>query len=226
MKVNLAAVLGAVFPMSVAAQESLHFTYLWHMEQPIYWPDQTRVFGAPDRYENAWESIQSKNAGAGNPENDLVEIFSKADRVAAYQYRVRDAIDAIRWAPEAGAQISYSGGLIQNIESLGSANQLGYTPSWNQPKQQARGWRTTGQNKPRLDVVIFPYHHSLMPLLDESTQRKEIQAYQHVYTQTWGTTAPMSKGFFPSEMAFSERLVKVLDEEGIDWSIVSAEKIS
>ncbi len=226
MKVNRAVVLGAVLPMSVAAQESLHFTYLWHMEQPIYWPDQTRVFGAPDRYENAWESIQRKNAGAGNPENDLVEIFSKADRVAAYQYRVRDAIDAIRWAPEAGAQISYSGGLIQNIESLGSANQLGYTPSWNQPKQQARSWRTIGQNKPRLDVIIFPYHHSLMPLLEESTQRKEIQAYQHVYTQTWGTTAPMSKGFFPSEMAFSERLVKVLDEEGVDWSIVSAEKIS
>ncbi|MEL6795598.1 MAG: hypothetical protein AAFO89_02135, partial [Planctomycetota bacterium] len=23
-----------------ATQEKLHFTYLWHLEQPIYWPDQ------------------------------------------------------------------------------------------------------------------------------------------------------------------------------------------
>ncbi|MEO1534482.1 MAG: carbohydrate-binding protein, partial [Planctomycetota bacterium] len=128
--------------------------------------------------------------------------------------------------PEAGAQVSYSGGLIQNIESLGIVNQLGYSSSWNVPYVQARGWRTVGQSKPRLDVVVFPFHHALMPLVSESTQRKEIQAYKHVYTSTWGTTAPRSRGFFPSEMAFSTRLIKVLDEEGIDWSVVSAEKIS
>ncbi|GAB5495182.1 MAG: hypothetical protein Phyf2KO_02620 [Phycisphaerales bacterium] len=218
--------LVAASASAISAQESLHFTYLWHLEQPIYWPDQSRQPGAPDRYENAWESIQRKNLGEANPENNLVDIFSKADRVAAYQYRMRDSIDSIRWAPEAGAQVSYSGGLIRNIESLGQAGQLGYTSSWNQPKQQARSWRTSGQNKPRLDVVVFPFHHSLMPLLEESTQRKEIQAYKHVYTDTWGTTAPVSSGFFPSEMAFSTRLIKVLDEEGIDWSVVSAEKIS
>ena len=105
-------------------------------------------------------------------------------------------------------------------------NQLGYSSSWNVPYVQARGWRTVGQNKPRLDVVIFPFHHALMPLVSETTQRKEIQAYKHVYADTWGTTAPRSRGFFPSEMAFSTRLIKVLAEEGIDWSVVSAEKIS
>ena len=35
--------------MSTAFAENLHFTYLWHLEQPIYWPDQ-EVSGA-DRYE-------------------------------------------------------------------------------------------------------------------------------------------------------------------------------
>ena len=220
------AAFGAVLASAAiaAGQEKLHFTYLWHLEQPIYWPDQK--LGTPDRYEFAWESILRTDAGATNPENDLREIFGKADRVAVYQYRVKDAIDAIDWAPEAGAQVSYSGGLIQNINSLGSVNQLGYTSNWNAPYIQARGWRTLGANKPRLDVVVFPFHHALMPLVSESTQRKEIQAYKHVYTGTWGTTAPQSRGFFPSEMAFSTRLIKVLDEEGIDWSVVSAEKIS
>lgn len=220
------AAFGAVLASAATAagQEKLHFTYLWHLEQPIYWPDQK--LGTPDRYEFAWESILRTDAGATNPENNLREIFGKADRVAVYQYRVKDAIDAIDWAPEAGAQVSYSGGLIQNINSLGSVNQLGYSPNWNAPYIQARGWRTLGANKPRLDVVVFPFHHALMPLVSESTQRKEIQAYKHVYAGTWGTTAPQSRGFFPSEMAFSTRLIKVLDEEGIDWSVVSAEKIS
>lgn len=215
----------AGWPITSAAQEPLHFTYLWHMEQPIYWPDQNRS-GTADRYELAWESIQRTDAGAAHPENNLREIFGKDDRVAAYQYRVRDSINDIRWAPEAGVQVSYSGGLIRNIESLGNAGQLGYGSNWNGPYREARGWRTSGAQKPRLDVVLFPFHHALMPLVDESTQRKEIQAYKHVYQSTWGTAAPVSRGFFPSEMAFSTRLITVLDQEGIDWSIVSAEKIS
>lgn len=219
-----AALFAASTAGTASGQEKLHFTYLWHLEQPIYWPDQKT--GSPDRYEFAWESILRKDAGAPNPENDLREIFGKDDRVAAYQYRIKDSIDAIDWAPEAGAQVSYSGGLIQNVRSLGLANQLGYTGSWNSSNITARGWRTVGQAKPRLDLVVFPFHHALMPLVDESTQRKQIQAYKHVYASTWGTTAPVSRGFFPSEMAFSTRLIKVLDQEGIDWSIVSAEKIS
>lgn len=210
---------------AVAQEEKLHFTYHWHLEQPIYWPDQNRSAVA-DRYEAAWESILRTDAGAANPENNLRDIFGKADRVAVYQYRVRDAIDDIDWAAEAGAQVSYSGGLIRNVESLGQANQLGYGPNWAQAYQQARGWRTIGASKPRLDVVVFPFHHALMPLIDERAQRMEIRTYQHLSQSTWGGAAPHSRGFFPSEMAFSTRLVRVLAEEGIDWSIVSAEKIS
>ncbi|MEL6498444.1 MAG: carbohydrate-binding protein [Planctomycetota bacterium] len=222
---QLLCLLGALqLSGHVIAQEKLHFTYLWHLEQPIYWPDQNA--GPQDRYEFAWESITRTDAGASNPENNLREIFGKPDRVAVYQYRIKDAIDAIDWAPEAGAQVSYSGGLIQNIQSLAGVNQLGYSASWRTPYVQARASRTIGQSKPRLDVVMFPFHHALMPLVSESTQRKEIQAYRHVYSDTWGNTAPVSRGFFPSEMAFSTRLIKVLAEEGIDWSVVSAEKIS
>lgn len=229
MSMGLGVVSSVLGVMSVAggaaAQEPIHFTYLWHLEQPIYWPDQSRL-GGSDRYEYAWDSIRQTDAGALNPENNLRDIFGKDDRVAVYQWRVRDAINDIRWAPEAGAQVSYSGGLIQNIKSLGQANQLGYGPGWAGPYREARGWRTSGASKPRLDMVVFPFHHALMPLVAESTMRKEIQAYQHVYLSTWGNAAPVSRGFFPSEMAFSTRMVRILDEEGIDWSVVSAEKIS
>ena len=101
-----------------APQEKTHFTYLWHLEQPIYWPDRQP---GTLRYERAWQSILRKDAGATNPENDLRGIFGLPDRVAAYQSRPRDTVSAISWASEAGAQVSFSGGLIANIQSFAEA---------------------------------------------------------------------------------------------------------
>jgi hypothetical protein len=207
-----------------ALAENLHFSYLWHLEQPIYWPDQQ--VPAPDRYESAWQSILRTDAGAVHPANNLRDIFSLPDRVAAYQYRVRDSINSIQWAAEAGAQVSYSGGLIENIASLGAVNQLGYTPTWFSSLRQARGWQTVGQSRPRCDIVVFPFHHPLLPLCDASAVRKEIQLYKAVYASAWGTAVPMSKGLFPPEMAFSTRLIPILADEDIDWVFVSGEHLS
>jgi hypothetical protein len=206
-----------------ASAEPLNFTYLWHLEQPIYWPD--RLVTGTDRTERAWESILRKDAGAFHPTNNLRDIFGLADRVAAYQYRPRDAVNAIRWTPRGGAQVSYSGGLIENITSLGNAGQLGYGNGWMNPFREARNWTTAG-GKPRLDIVMFGFHHPLMPLLDESTMRKSVQLYKAAYSGVWGTNPGQSRGFFPSEMAFSTRMIPVLASEGIAWSFVSAEKIS
>lgn len=208
------------------AQQQLHFTYMWHLEQPIYWPD--RQIGGADRYERAWETIQRLDSGAAHPQDNLRAIFGLDDRVAVYQYRIRDSIGAISTAPEAGAQVSYSGGLIENITSLGNTGQLGYSSSWSAPYRTARGWNTNtgGANKPRLDVVLFSFHHALLPLLDDSAIRKEIQLYKRIYADAWGSGAPMSGGLFPSEMAFSTRLIPILASEGVRWTFVSSEKLS
>jgi hypothetical protein len=227
---NSASARIAVMALGLAAgaaqaQEKLHFTYMWHLEQPIYWPE---LAAGQFRYERAWDTIQRRDAGGARPLDNLREIFSVADRVAAYQYRVKDSIGAISGAPEAGAQVSFSGGLIQNIWSLGDANQLGYSSNWTSHWRTARGWNTAaaGANKPRLDMVLFSFHHALLPLLDESAVRKEIQLYKRVYADAWGSATPMSRGLFPSEMAFSTRLIPTLASEGIAWSFVSSEKIS
>jgi hypothetical protein len=208
------------------AQERLHFTYLWHLEQPIYWPE--RQVSGTDRYQRAWETIQVRDAGAAHPQDDLRGIFGLDDRKAVYQYRVKDCISAISGAPEAGAQITYSGGLIENIMSLGGANQLGYGPFWYNDFRTARSWSTAtaSNNKPRLDVVLFSFHHALLPLLDDAAVRKEIQAYKRIYADAWGSNVAQSHGFFPSEMAFSMRLIPSLAAEGINWTFVSSEKLS
>lgn len=223
MRVAAASVLFAGLAQVANAQPKVQFTYLWHLEQPIYWPDRQAT--GFDRYERANESRVHKAGGAAHPENNLDEIFGSDDRKAVYQGRTRDSVNLIRWASRAGAQISYSGGLIENIQSLGGANQLGYSAGWLNPIREARGW-TTLNGKPRLDVVIFPFHHALMPLVDENTMRKQIQAYKRIYPDAWGSAVPISRGFFPSEMAFSTRMIGVLASEGIAWSVVSAEKIA
>ena len=204
-----------------SASQGVHYTYLWHLEQPIYWP-------APDasgvRYERAWESIQAKDAGAAHPENDLIEIFGKDDRVAAYQWRVKESLASIAGHPEAGAAVSYSGGLIENIQSLGEANQLGYSPSWNQSMKEAQALQTS-QGTPRLDMVIFSFHHALLPLIDDRVVRRQLELYQAVYGDVW-LSAAQSKGLFPSEMAFSERLIPALVDAGLEWVIVSNAHLS
>ncbi len=208
---------------SVASAEKTHFTYLWHMEQPIYWPDDNG-----GRYERAWQSIVRKDGGAANPQNDLRAIFGLDDRVNAYQWRPRDTVNAIRWSAEAGAQVSYSGGLIANIQSFAEAGgQLGYGTNWFGPWREARNWTTSGGVAvPRMDVVQFSFHHALLPLVDDSTVRKELALYRQVYPEAWGSSPAQSRGFFPSEMAFSMRLIPLLREAGIDWSFVSSEKLS
>ncbi len=213
-------------PAFAGGTPSLHITYLWHMEQPIYWPDQ-QGFGA-DRYERAWQSITSKNGGRFNPTNNLNEIFGKPDRYNAYQWRTSDAIRDMDHLPESGAQISFSGGLIANIQSFieagSAASYLGYQSNWNSHLTNMRATPTSGNGPGRADVVNFAFHHPLLPLVSDTTARKELELYQHVHGQIWGPGG--SNGLFPSEMAFSTRLIPILDDLDIEWTFVSAEKIS
>ena len=222
----VATLAAAVLMAAPAGAEKTHFTYLWHLEQPIYWPDRQ---AGTQRYERAWQSILRRDAGAANPANDLRQIFSLDDRVAAYQYRPRDTVSAISWAGEAGAQVSFSGGLIANIQSFADAGgQLGYGTGWFNPWRQARGWQTNtpGADFPRMDMVLFSFHHALLPLVDGDAIRKELALHKAVYPEAWGASPGLSKGFFPSEMAFSTRLIPYLAEAGIEWSFVSGEKLS
>lgn len=222
-KPTLLFLIGCLVASPMVRAEKVHFTYLWHLEQPIYWPDQQAT--GVDRYERAAESIFRTDAGAAHPENNLRDIFGWADRVAVYQFRARDSIDAIRWAPQAGAQISYSGGLIENVQSLGDAGLLGYSSTWYNSLRQARSWTTIG-GKPRCDIVVFPFHHPLLPLCADSTIRREIELYKSLYPNAWGAAPTASRGMFPPEMAFSQRFIPILEEMGIDWIFVSGEHIS
>ncbi len=205
------------------ANTNPHTTYLWHLHQPIYWPDQKS--SGDDQYENAWDSIQATDGGRPNPENNLREIFGKDDRVAVYQYRPRDSINTIISHSDAGAQVNYSGALIENVMSLANAGQLGYYSGWQNSFIEARNWQTSS-GFPKMDIVNFTYHHCIAPLVSDETLEMEIKLHQEMMSRTWGTNPALSNGFFPAEMCFSERIIPVLKDCGIEWTIVANNHIS
>jgi hypothetical protein len=207
------------------AKTQVHTSYLWHLEQPIYWPE-TSVWNNYE-YQKAWESQYLKwnngnwySDGLQHPLNNIEEIFDKDDRKAVYQYRAKDAVQSLLSYPEAGAQVNYSGCLMENVNSLASAGQWGYSNGWNNNFITARNWTTSGGN-PRMDITAFSKDHALSPLLSDQMLKRQIQAHRYLYQENFGSNPNYSKGYWPAECAFSERNIKALVEEGLEWVVIA-----
>jgi len=215
--VSLAALLTSLAPGLSGAP--VHTTYLWHMHQPIYWPDRSTWY--PSRYETAYETIT-----LGHSESDVYAIFDKEDRVHDYQNYPRDAIASVLDIPDAGAQISFAAALIENVKSLADNGWNGgrYAPDWYSDYRTARSWTTSGGHS-RLPQLLVAAHHPIAPLMDARALEREIQVAKVAYQVAWGDTN-FSKGYFPAETCFSERMIPVLVRQGIEWVIVADIHIS
>ena len=214
-------VVAIFLPAGVQAgtNTSVHTTWLWHLHQPIYWPDR-RNYGT-DHYENAWDTIQQQNAGRPHPSPEVLStIFGEADRVNAYQGQPSSTISGLLGYPNAGAQVNYSGALMENVHSLAAAGQLGYYSGWTNGNQTARSWTTSG-GKPRMDLVNFTYHHALAPLVSDETLEMELRIHKRQMEIFWGTNPADSRGYFPAETCFSEHMIPILNQVGIAWSVVA-----
>ena len=99
-----------------SANTSVHTSWLWHLHQPIYWPDQSPGDHSTDHYQNAYDTLQFGN---GHPsDTDLTTVFSLSDRINAYQQEPSTTIGDISNLGKAGAQLNYSGALMENVQSL------------------------------------------------------------------------------------------------------------
>jgi len=212
---------------------NVYVSRFWHNHQPIYWPEWNGNGGQDLRVQYAWDSIvlkdgQTYGTGQGHPDNNLVEIFGKSDRVQSYQNTPRDSLAGLsEWA---GYAISYSGSLIDNVNNLGANSQLGYSSGWWNGYREARGWYTpSGNGTRRMDMLGFTYHHSLAAVLPKAVLRKEIQAFKQAWWKAWGGNSDLSdhsRGFFPTEMAFSTEMIDVLVDEDYEWVIVPSHHLS
>jgi hypothetical protein len=231
-----------LLPQVVSANNvaNVHVARHWHLHQPIYWPEWNSNGSQTQRYQYAWDSLQMKFANGNrydgspvrHPQNNLVQgdpegsfdaVFSPDDRIKAYQAGPKESLGRIRDLPFAGYSMSYSGSLIENVNSFGRNNAYGYAANWNQNFIDIRNWRNQSGQR-RHDLVGFTYHHSFGPLIPKSVLRKELQIFKEIYWKTWAgqpDKSDHSKGFWPSEAAFSRHMVDVLADEGYEWVIVA-----
>lgn len=178
----------------------IYIAFLWHMHQPIYWP---------------YESIIQTEQNNRYPFS-VIDIHNQ--RFGPYTSWPRNAVQKGINAnlPHFGAQVSFSGSLIENLNNLeqsGNQNFQNWKSHWNYIRNQ-----TTSLGNPRIDMVAFGYFHPLMPLLDYNDIRRQIQKHKRVFNQNF--SGAYSKGIFPPEDAFSHKIIPALVDEGIKWVIV------
>ena len=226
----------AIFSLIAGLPDNAHaanvrVSRFWHNHQPIYWPEWNNNVGENNRVQFAQDSIvlksgQTYDTGTGHPDNNLTDIFGTGDRVTSYQSGPRNSLANL--SSSAGYAISYSGSLIENVRSLGRANNLGYGSGCFDGYREAMGWNTPSGSR-RMDMVGFTYHHSLGAVMPKAVFRKEIQIFKQVWWKAWNKNSNLSdhsKGFFPTEMAFTTEMVDVLKDEGYDWVIVASHHLS
>ena len=192
-------VAGVMGWQAASAQNPIHVTYQWHMHQPIYFP---------------YESVQATD-------NANRFVFSVAgvhgERSGNYGEWPKDAVQmgADRGLPHAGVQVSFSGSLMENLNGL-------WGTGWRDHWRWARNGLRTTRNNPRLDLVGFAYHHSLMPLTSYESMRMQIKLHREAYQDNWNTGGTYSKGFFPPESSFALHMIPALVDEGIEWVMVDS----
>ncbi len=178
----------------------IYIAFLWHMHQPIYWP---------------YESIVTTQAQGRYPYS-VFDIHN--ERLGPYNSWPKDAVQKGISAglQNFGAQVSFTGSLIENLNNLeanGNNNFKNWKSNWNSIKNQK-----TSLGNPRVDMVGFGYFHPLMGLIDYRDIRKQIQLHKDIFVQNFPGT--YSKGIFPPENAFSNRMIPALVDEGIEWALV------
>lgn len=233
MQVGLVAGCGlvglALSAPSALGNNNVKVSRFWHNHQPIYWPEWNGNGSQTKRVQYAWDSIVLKSgqiydSSRQHPENDLNAIFGVDDRKKAYQDGPRNSLASVN---QGGYAMSYSGSLMNNVWSLGANGQLGYGGNWWNGNREARTW-TASDGGRKLDLVGFTYHHSLGAVLPKSVFRKEIQIFHEGAYKAWntGSISNRSRGFFPTEMAFSRHMIDVLVDEGYEWAIVASHHLS
>jgi len=185
---------------STKTNPPIYIAFHWHMHQPIYFPYQT--------------VMQTQSSGVYS--YNLYDIFNQ--RTGPYTSWPKDAVQKGINANlgHLGAQVSLSGSLVENLNNLETSGHgfSNWKSSWNYITS-----KKTVLNNPRIDLVGFGYHHPLMGLIDYNDIRKQIQAHKSIFATNFPSFT-YSKGIFPPENAFSERMIPALVDEDLQWVMV------
>ncbi|WP_339832506.1 carbohydrate binding domain-containing protein [Paenibacillus sp. FSL R7-0272] len=225
-----------------AAYAEISASHVYHNHMPNFWAyyDTAKYastpVGSPIRYTYDGQVIELKKnppagypyflpGGAPMPHDDLVAYYTHHAKTGAYlSWPWQVAGDLKNNHPAAGMQVTMSGSLLNNVDSFMYTNNVnGYNnKSWGTPWKNAYNNLKTTHGERTMDLVHFSGHHSMGPLAGNEYLLKDLIYQNAVMAQPFflGDSFKSSKGFFPTELGFSERIIPVLDQLGIEWSVI------
>jgi hypothetical protein len=161
------------------------------------------------RVEYAWDSIVRKpqrsypGSTAQHPENNLSDIFGVDDRKNGLPGRAAQLTR--RRQQLRGFAISYSGSLMDNVRSLGANNQLVTAAAGGTATaRRATGWTASGQPAPGSGRLHLSSLARRGPAEGGAAEgNPDLQAGLQGVEHGHPNLSDHSKGFFPTEMAFS-----------------------
>jgi chitodextrinase len=248
-KKPLALCLAGLFATGLASSGTIPAAHVYHNHMPNFWPfyavDVTAKYnstavGAPIRYTYDGEVINLKLnppsgysyylpaslGGAIMPHDDLVTYYTPDAKTGAYQYWPMQVADEMQsWSGARGqVHVTMSGAVINNVQSLATLqNVAGYNnTSWGQSWANTFNTLKTSNNYRTLDTVHFTGHHTMGPLVGPDYFLKDLIYQNATLAQPYflGGNFVSSKGYFPTELGFSERLIPTLAKLGVQWSVL------
>lgn len=159
------------------------------------------------------------------PHDDLVSYYSHNAKTGAYLTWPWSVASSLKQNyPQGQMQVTMSGALVNNINDLVTHGGIAAysNPAWGTPWKSAYDTLRSSNGKRTLDLIHFTGHHSMGPLVGNDYMLKDL-IYQNVtLAQPYfmGNSFQSSKGYFPTELGFSERIIPVLEKMGIQWSVI------
>jgi chitodextrinase len=253
VRVALGAILVLV-PIAEALA-AIPAAHVYHNHMPNFWPFyavdvqatyNATAIGAPIRYYYDGQVISLKNnppagysyylpaaqGGGIMPHDDLVSYYSHHAKTGAYMsWPMQVANELWGWSAAKGqVHVTMSGAVINNVQSLNALQNVpGYGNSnWGQSWLNTYNSQKTINNHRVLDTIHFTGHHSMGPLVGEEYFLKDLIYQNATLAQPYflGGSFTSSKGFFPTELGFSPRLVPALARLGIQWSVLGNNHLS
>jgi hypothetical protein len=244
----LAFVIGAciytpitMFPC-VDVEAKIAATHIYHNHMPNFWPyydvskyDSLKV-GDAIRYTYDGDVYLLKQnppanytyflpkSGEPMPHDDLETYYSHSAKQNAYtSWPPAAAKNNNTPHPQSQTHVTMSAAVVNNVQSFAfNGNLLGYKTNWASEWRDAyRTLKTTNGFK-ALDAIHFTGHHSMGPLVGPKYFLKDLIYHNVTLQQDYflGSDFKSSKGFFPTELGFSERLIPTLRKLGIEWSVL------
>ncbi len=228
---------------------SIPAAHVYHNHMPNFWPfygvDVTATYnatavGQPIRYSYDGQVINLKKSpppgysyylpaslgGGIMPHDDLVNYYSPDAKTGAYQWwPQQDAGEVKSWSGGSGqVHVTMSGAVVNNVDSLENLQNVpGYTnPNWGASWNTAYNGLPTTHGHRTLDLIHFTGHHTMGPLVGPDYFLKDLIFHGATLAQPYflGSSYTSSRGFFPTELGFSERLIPSLAKMGVQWTVV------